>query len=92
MSSFITEDGIEMTDEMMEKMCEVMEADEWPEGFTFDSPIYDGLPPIGGQGETLSVKVSLGLKRAAEKRAQEQGVTMSTYLRHLIENDVISAA
>lgn len=81
----IAEGGTVVNAEMLESWIESYDADELPEGYSFDGLVRPGRPKlIEGEMTTMTIRVPLALKKAICREAEEQGMTASGYVREVL--------
>lgn len=77
-----TSDGIVYSDADINRWCEAYEKGEFPEGENATGVVISGRPPqINTQTTTITCKVPVGMKVALRKKADEQGISTSAYIR-----------
>ena len=77
-----TSDGKIYTDEDINRWCEAYEKGEFPEGEKATGVVVGGRPPqANAQTTTITCKVPVGMKIALRKKADEQGISTSAYIR-----------
>jgi hypothetical protein len=91
--SYIAANGQEITEAMIEGWCEAYERGEFPEGERTVGGVVMGRPPLSADKTvTVTVKIPIGMKEALARKAQNQGVTMSAYVRSVLANDILAAS
>ena len=82
-----TSDGKVYTDEDINRWCEAYERGEFPEGEEATGVVVSGRPPqANAQTTTITCKVPVGMKVALKKKAEQQGMTTSAYIRSALLN------
>ncbi|HBT94626.1 MAG TPA: hypothetical protein DEB24_00185 [Coriobacteriia bacterium] len=90
MEDIKTIDGKVVTEKMLDKWAEELDCDEWPEGWKNVGEIIVGRPPLSVEGSAvLSVKVPVPMKRAIERKAKEEGLSTSDFVRSIIANESV---
>lgn len=85
-------DGQEITEEMINNWCSSYDKGEFPEGEYTVGKVVMGRPPLSVEGTTtLTVKVPIGMKETLNNKAEEKGITTSTYVRSILTNEILSA-
>ena len=91
MKTYKTADGRKLTEEMINTWTSAYEKGDFPKGEKSTGEIVYGRPPLSAEGsEVLSIKLPKGMKRALEKRAQDEGVSASAFARAAITNSLLS--
>ena len=76
----------------MDTWCESLDRDEWPSDWVNVGDVVHGKPPVKSDDSVvLSVKISVGMKRAIEIRVKNRGVSTSAAVRELLENGLLAA-
>lgn len=89
----IAANGQEITDEMIERWCDAYERGEFPKGERTVGGVVYGRPPLSEEGSvTFSVKIPVGMKKAIEKQAQKEGVSMGAFARSALTDRLVSHA
>lgn len=89
--TYIAANGQEITEEMIDRWCEAYDKGEFPEGEYTLGPIVYGRPPLSSEGTAvLSVKVPIGMKRAIEREARNEGITASAFARKALEDRLLA--
>lgn len=85
MNPIIASNGVPVTDEMINKWEEVLESDQWPEGWQNYGEVIEGkLPNSMNDSVTLSVKIPAPLKHRIDDNAKSEGKSTSSYIRGLL--------
>lgn len=91
--SYIAANGQELTEEMINAWCDAYERGEFPEGERTVGRVVMGRPPLSAEKTvTLNVKIPVGMKVSLARRAEEQGTSMSSYVRSVLANDILAAS
>lgn len=78
---YITANGTEITEEMINTWCEAYEKGELPEGDYFHGPVVYGMPPHSNEkSSVLQVVIPEGMKKDIEKRAQSEGISINSFV------------
>jgi hypothetical protein len=92
MGEIKTAEGKVVTDEMIERWEKALDHDEWPDGWVSVGSVVNGAPPAGREPmAVMSVKVPVSMKRAIERRAQNEGVSVSSAMRGLLEEGLLAS-
>ncbi len=79
------EGGAAVNADELSAWAESYEAGELPEGYSFDGPVRPGRPKlIEGEMTTMTIRIPLALKKAICRKAEEQGMTTSGYVREVL--------
>ena len=90
-ATYIAANGQEFTDEMIDRWCEAYDKGEFPEGERTVGPVVYGRPPLSSEGTAvLSVKIPVGMKRAIEREAKNEGLTTSAFARKALEERLLA--
>ena len=82
--------GKMVTGEMLNRLCEVLDKDEWPAGEHSIGQSINGRPPLSAEGSTvLSVKVSPAMKRAIEREAAAESLSTGKLVRTVLAEGLI---
>lgn len=93
MEAFKAVDGTLVTEKMIDAWEEALDRDEWPEGSYSVGPVIHGRPPLSSEGSAvISVKVPVGMKRAVEREAKNEGLSVSEFVRMLITRQMLETA
>ena len=93
MSTYIAANGMEFSDEMIDRWCEAYERGEFPEGEHSVGGVVMGRPPLSGDKTvTLTIKLPAGMKAAVMRRAKEEGTSAAAYVRNVLANDILAAS
>ncbi len=93
MSAIKASNGQAVTDEMINDWCEALDKDEWPGDWENVGEILNGkLPQETAGTEVLSVKIPAAMKKAVEREARIEGVSMSAYVRDALAASLIETA
>ena len=88
--SYVTASGQVLTDETIDSWCEAYEKGEFPTGEHSVGPVVYGRPPRSQElTTTMTVKIPVGMKVALTKRAEKQGMTMSSYVRNVLASSIL---
>lgn len=92
--TYVSADGIEFNDAMIDRWCEAYERGEFPEGEHTVGGVVMGRPPlsVADKSVTLTIKLPAGMKAAIQRKAAQEGVTVSTYARDVLSNSVLAAS
>lgn len=91
--SYIAANGQEITEEMINSWCEAYERGDFPEGERTVGEVVMGRPPLSAEKTTtVTIKVPVGMKATLTRKAEENGVTMSAYVRNVLANDILAAS
>ena len=91
--SYTAVNGQEITDAMIDGWCNAYERGEFPEGEHTIGKVVMGRPPLSAENTTsVTVKIPAGMKAALVHKAEEQGTTMSAYIRSVLANDILAAS
>ena len=91
MSPYVAANGQELTDEMIDRWCESYERGESPEGERTVGGVVYGRPPLSTEGTAvISIKVPIGMKRAVEAAAEQEGVSTSAYARAALSDKLLA--
>lgn len=89
----IAANGQEITEAMIESWCSAYERGEFPKGERTVGEVVYGRPPLSDEGSvTFSVKIPLGMKKAIEKQARKEGVSMGAFARSALTDALVSHA
>ncbi len=89
----VAENGVAVTEEMVQTWCEAYEAGEIPEGYDEASPVVQGRPKLfEGEMTSVTIRIPVQEKSALQQEAASQGVSMSVYLRGILEGREVMAA
>ncbi|MDR1087755.1 MAG: hypothetical protein LBL23_00470 [Coriobacteriales bacterium] len=81
-----TENGIDLTDEMMEQIARAFERGEWP---GTESRIVRGRPRLFGERlQSVTFKAPARKVAALDQKAANLDMSRSDYLRHLVDSDL----
>ena len=83
-------DGKVITEEMIGSWSKSLDSEEFPNNWSSIGDPIDGKLPTYSQQTTLSFKAPGSLKMAAEKKAEERGITLSAFIRQALEKEVVS--
>lgn len=93
MKGIVAENGKVVTDEMIADWESALERDEWPSGWVNVGGVLEGsLPKSSPETVTLSIKVSIGMKRALEKGAAAEGKSTGAYASGILAEGLMSGA
>lgn len=82
--------GQEITEEMIDRWCASYERGDFPEGEYTVGKAVMGRPPLSSdKTATLIFKVPAGMKAAIQRKADQLGVTVSTYARSVLAQDLL---
>lgn len=89
--TYIAANGQEITEEMIDRWCESYDRGEFPTGERTIGGVVYGRPPLSTEGTAvLSIKVPIGMKRALEQRAKEEGISTSAYARGALADKLLA--
>lgn len=91
MSEIIAANGKPVTEEMVASWSEALDRDEWPEGWRNVGTVVEGLPSSQEAMSTISFKVPASMRRAIERKAKEEGVSISAFARSALVDRLIAA-
>ena len=81
----IAENGVAVTQSMIDEWCAAYEAGETPSGYTETDPVVYGRPALFDGGmESFTVRIPAAQKRALQTEARERGISLSTYVRQVL--------
>lgn len=81
----IAENGVPVTQSMIDEWCAAYESGVMPEGYEFDGPPVSGRPALFDGGmESITVRIPTAQKRALQAEAKEKGMNLSGYVRHVL--------
>ena len=88
---FVDINGVEFTDEDIERVAAMFESGKWPEGET--RVIYRrGRPPLLDEElQSVTFKDARSQVAAMDARAESLGMSRSSYLRFLVARDLATA-
>lgn len=90
-SGYVASNGQQLTEEMIERWCKSYEQGEFPEGERTVGRVVYGRPPLSTEGTAvISIKVPIGMKRAIEKEAEKEGVSISAYARSALAEKLLA--
>ncbi|MCL2654380.1 MAG: ribbon-helix-helix domain-containing protein [Coriobacteriia bacterium] len=82
-----TSNGVEVTEEMLDRWADAFERDEWPEGKT----VIIGRPRLAAdEVKPVTFRLSVSLLSALDRKAFANGGTRSEALREAVEEYVAS--
>lgn len=88
---FIASNGQPVTEDMLNRWCDALDRDEWPEGEHSVGDIIIGRPPMSPEGSVvMSFKVPPAMKRAVEQQARDEGLSTSEYLRSIVADRLVA--
>ena len=91
MSDIRAANGQAVTEEMIDRWCEALDRDEWPDGWRNVGEIISGRPPAAAESTAvISLKVPVGMKRAIEREAKNEGLTTSAFARKALEERLLA--
>lgn len=91
MSGIVAENGKVVTDQMIADWESALERDEWPKGWVNVGDVIDAkLPKSASETVTLSLKVSVAMKRALEKEAKAEGKSTGAYARGILAEGLMA--
>lgn len=76
---------------MIASWGEALDRDEWPEGWHNVGGVVESLPSSSEAMSTISLKVPLSMRRAIEREAKEEGVSISAFVRGALVDRLIAA-
>ena len=81
----IAENGVPVTEEMVEKWCSAYESGELPEGYMLDSEPTVGRPQLCDGGmESITIRIPVAQKKALQREAKNSGMNLSGYVRRIL--------
>lgn len=84
--------GQEITDEMIDRWCGFYDKGKFPEDERAEGEVKYGRPPLSSDPlAVLSVKMPPGMKKAIEREAKAQGLTVSAYARNVLADTLLTA-
>lgn len=90
--AYVAANGAKITDEMIDRWCESYENGEFPEGERTVGRVVYGRPPLSTEGTAvISIKVPIGMKRALEREASSEGVSVSAYARAALADRLLAS-
>lgn len=90
---YIAANGQEITDEMIERWCSSYDKGEFPEGERTVGGVVRGRPPLSSEGTAvISVKVPVGMKRAIEQKARDEGLSTSAFARNALADKLLAVS
>ena len=91
MTSYIAANGQEFTDEMIDRWCASYESGEFPEGERTVGGVVMGRPPLSSEKTVaVTIKMPVGMKAALARKASKEGLTLSSYARSVLADDVLA--
>lgn len=88
---YAAEGGQEITEEMIDRWCDAYDRGEFPEGEHTTGGVVYGRPPLSSEATVvITVKVPMGMKKAVERRAREEGVTTSAFARSALAEKLLA--
>lgn len=91
MKTYTAANGMEYTDEMIDRWCEAYERGEFPDGEHTVGTVGAGRPPLSGDKTvTLTVKLPASMKVAAQRKAKQEGISTAAYVRNLVADDLLA--
>lgn len=89
--NYITANGTEITEEMIDIWCEAYKKGELPEGDHFHGPIVYGMPPHSNEKPSvLQVVMPEGMKKDIEKKAQSEGISINSFVLGLLMDGLLT--
>lgn len=93
MSGIVAENGVLVTDAMIDGWEDALERDEWPSGWKNVGEVMEGrLPTALNDAVTLSVKIPASMRRAIDAEAKIEGKSTSAYVRGVLADSLMSIA
>ncbi len=90
MNGIVAENGVMVTDEMINGWESALERDEWPSGWVNVGEIVEGrLPKAAPETTTLSLKVPVAMKKALEAEARSEGKSTGAFARGLLADGLM---
>lgn len=85
----ISNNGKEVTQEMIDKWCEAYDKGEFPDGEYSTGRIWYGVP-TPTLSKTITFKASESLEKSIKSRAKQLGISTSDFCREAISNALYS--
>ncbi len=86
----IAANGQEITEDTIDRWCDAYDRGEFPEGEHSVGKVVHGRPPLSSEGSvTFSIKIPLGMKKAIERQAESEGVSMGAYARSALTDKLL---
>lgn len=82
----IAEDGTKVTGDMVEAWEDAYDSGHLPDGYEVDGAVHAGRPKLyEGEMSTMTIRVPKAEKDRLTREAKRRGMTLSGYVRHVIE-------
>ena len=90
--SYMSADGREITEDMIDRWCASYETGEFPTGERTVGGVVRGRPPLSrDKTAVLTIKMPAGMKAAIVRKASDEGLSASAYARDVLASDLMSA-
>ena len=81
----VAENGIEVTEAMIDQWAKDYERGVVPSGYTRESPVKPGRAPLSNEGATrITITLPKSMKEALVEEAKKSDMTVSSFVRDAI--------